>query len=248
MAVFSQIGLMRNETPYSQGMNPAVVARADPGLCGRKADCHRRLREPARGQNDQRLDYSTDVGTYGYNYLARAAIAQGGLAANLPADAVYPKAQSDSDGQPLSGANRYVMHFDKGNLPPVDAFWSLTLYNATTYMLVPNAIDRYAIRDRTPGLTYNPDGSLDIYIQRHALRRKGVELAASSGRGLLPDFEDVPAPAGSAEWHVPDTAGEAHKVHNGHDRHNGHHAAWSRMTWLLLVCIVYIVSIVLCRF
>jgi DNA sulfur modification protein DndE len=69
----------------------------------------------------------------------------------------------DSEGQPLHGMNNYVIHFAPQNIPPVNAFWSLTLYNKDHY-LVRNELKRYALGDRDP-LTYNPDGSLDIYIQ-----------------------------------------------------------------------------------
>ena len=79
--------------------------------------------------------YNTNIGTYGYNYLLRAAITEGSLGANVPEEAIYAKTQTGTDGQPLSGANNYLMHFDKENLPPVDAFWSLSMYNATTLIV-----------------------------------------------------------------------------------------------------------------
>jgi hypothetical protein len=69
------------------------------------------------------------VGNYGTDYGARAVIALFGLGANLPADAIYPTAYVDGDGKPLDGANRYVLHFDKEQSPPANAFWSLTIYN-----------------------------------------------------------------------------------------------------------------------
>lgn len=104
-----------------------------------------------------------DIGNYGTNYMVRAAVALGGLGANLPQDAIYPVTNVDSTGQPLSGKNRYVVHFDKDNLPPVRAFWSLTMYN-DRHFFYPNAINRYAIGDRDQ-LKVNADGSVDIYIQ-----------------------------------------------------------------------------------
>lgn len=107
-----------------------------------------------------------DIGNYGTNYAVRAAVAYGGLGANLPEDAIYPTTNVDSDGQPLNGKFRYVIHFDKGDLPPVDAFWSITMYN-DRHFFVPNAINRYAIGDRDP-LKFNADGSLDIYLQNPA--------------------------------------------------------------------------------
>lgn len=106
----------------------------------------------------------TGMGNYGTNYLRRAAVAYGGLGANVPEDAVYPTAFVDADGEPLRSDRRYVMHFDKDEIPPVRAFWSLTMYN-DRQLFADNPIDRYAIGDRDK-LTFNPDGSLDLYIQR----------------------------------------------------------------------------------
>lgn len=104
-----------------------------------------------------------EVGTYGTAYLQRAAIALKGLGATLPADAVSPIASVDADGQPLDGAQRYVLHFAKGALPPADAFWSLTMYDGQGFQ-VPNPANRIAIGDRD-ALQRNADGSLDLWIQ-----------------------------------------------------------------------------------
>jgi hypothetical protein len=86
---------------------------------------------------------------------------------NSPVEAMYPKALEDLDGDLLTGENKYVIHFDAGKIPPVDAFWSVTMYNSK-FLLVDNEIDRYNIGDRTPELKYNDDGSLDIFIQYEA--------------------------------------------------------------------------------
>jgi len=104
-----------------------------------------------------------NVGTYGTSYEQRALIALGGLGANLPEDAIYPTAFVDAAGQPLHGANKYVAHFDKGKTPPANAFWSITMYDKDGFQ-VPNPIDRFAVGDRDK-LTFNADGSLDIYVQ-----------------------------------------------------------------------------------
>jgi len=164
MAVFDRIGLGKNETPYGPDMDPAVAA----GLSRALKDGDQIVKNKWKQQSGININgwvLQTNIGTYGNNYLLRAAIAEGSIGANLPQEAAYPKAQVDSDGQPLNGANKYVMHFEKGMTPPAGAFWSLTMYNKTTHMLVYNAINRYTIGDRTPGLVYSPDGSLDIYIQ-----------------------------------------------------------------------------------
>lgn len=125
------------------------------------------LKRGGSGMHVNGWNIATDnMGTYGTSYLQRALVALAGLGANLPADAVYPAAFVDSEGKPLNGANKYVLHFNKDQLPPVDAFWSLTMYDEQGYQ-VPNPINRFAIGDRDR-LKFNADGSLDIYIQHGA--------------------------------------------------------------------------------
>jgi len=103
------------------------------------------------------------MGVYGNHYLKRATLAMLGLGSNPPEDAVYPLTFVDADGQPLTGEHDYVLHFDAGTLPPVQAFWSVTLYDTDGFQ-VANSLDRRALSDRDP-LRYNADGSLDLYIQ-----------------------------------------------------------------------------------
>jgi len=97
------------------------------------------------------------------DYMLRAYVSYVGLGANLATDAVYPQSRLDQNGQPYSGLNNYVLHFDSGQTPPYYGFWSLTMYNNLGFF-VANPINRYAIGNRNP-LQFNPDGSLDIYIQ-----------------------------------------------------------------------------------
>jgi hypothetical protein len=103
------------------------------------------------------------MGVYGNYYLKRAIVAQFGLGANLPEDAVYPVNLGDETGKPLDGASKYTIHFDKDALPPVNAFWSVTLYDADGFQ-VANALNRFAISSWMP-LKRNADGSLDLYFQ-----------------------------------------------------------------------------------
>jgi hypothetical protein len=123
----------------------------------------------------------TNVGDFGTDYNFRAVVAFIGLGANLPADAIYPFAFVDGDGKPLSGANRYVVHFDKGQTPPANAFWSLTMYDAQNFP-VENPINRYTISSWMP-IKYNADGSLDVCVQKDS---PGTEKEANW----------LPAPAG----------------------------------------------------
>jgi hypothetical protein len=103
------------------------------------------------------------MGVYGNYYLKRAIISQQGLGANLPQDAVYPLNLVDKSGKPLDGSNKYTIHFDKAAMPPVSAFWSITLYDQDGFQ-VANSLNRFAISSWMP-LKYNPDGSLDLYFQ-----------------------------------------------------------------------------------
>jgi hypothetical protein len=106
------------------------------------------------------------MGVYGNYYLKRAIITQLGLGANLPEDALYPINLADDTGKPLDGANRYVLHFESSAIPPVSAFWSVTLYDAEGYQ-VPNSLNRFAVSSWMP-FKYDPDGSLDLYFQNES--------------------------------------------------------------------------------
>jgi hypothetical protein len=121
------------------------------------------------------------MGVYGNYYLKRAMVAQLGLGANLPEDAIYPLNLADSEGKPLDGANDYTIHFDKGQIPPVQAFWSITLYDNAGFQ-VANPINRFAVSSWMP-FAFNADGSLDLYFQN-----------ASPGAGKEANW--LPAPKG----------------------------------------------------
>lgn len=107
--------------------------------------------------------FQGELGRYGTNYSARAITARLAVGANPPEDAVYISDSTDAGGTPLNGSMRYRMHFASGQLPPVQAFWSVTAYNKDGYFIA-NAMNRYAIGDRDK-LKFNPDGSLDLYVQ-----------------------------------------------------------------------------------
>jgi hypothetical protein len=120
---------------------------------------------------------------YGTDYKTRAGIALIGLGGIWRQDVVYPTAFKDGDGNALDGANRYVLHFDDGQMPPARATWSVSMYDPQGYY-VPNAIDRYNVAPWMP-LKNNDDGSLDTYIQ-----------AASPGEDKEANW--LPAPAKGA--------------------------------------------------
>jgi hypothetical protein len=106
---------------------------------------------------------SKDIGRYGYQYLHRASVVAGGYG-NLPEESLYPATVFDGNGHLLSGDNTYRLHFDKGQTPPVNGFWSLSVYNLDS-QLEENPIRRYSIGDRTEGLLWNNDGSLTLWLQ-----------------------------------------------------------------------------------
>jgi hypothetical protein len=106
------------------------------------------------------------IGTYGTDYFRRALIAYGGLGANVIEDAIYPAAYVDKDGKSFKSSEKYVLHFEKDEIPTVRAFWSLTMYNDKQFF-ADNPINRYAIGDRDK-LKFNDDGSLTLYIQRES--------------------------------------------------------------------------------
>lgn len=103
------------------------------------------------------------MGVYGNYYLKRAIVTQMGLGANLPEDAIYPLNLGDSEGKPLDGASTLTIHFDKDQIPPAQAFWSITLYDPEGFQ-VANPLNRFAVSSWMP-FKYNSDGSLDLYFQ-----------------------------------------------------------------------------------
>jgi hypothetical protein len=117
------------------------------------------------------------------HYLTRAVGAAMGIYGNSKDEAIYVGTREDTDGQPLDGRQRYVLHFEKGRLPPAQFFWSMTMYDLPGRHLVANPIDRYSIGDRTRGLVTNADGSLSIALQHD-----------SPDRDLQANW--LPAPAG----------------------------------------------------
>jgi hypothetical protein len=122
------------------------------------------------------------MGVYGNYYLKRAIVSQLGLGANLPEDAIYPLNLADESGKPLDGANKYTITFEKSAAPPVNAFWSITLYDSEGFQ-VGNTLNRFAVSSWMP-FKYNADGSLDLYFQN-----------ASPGKDVEANW--LPAPKGA---------------------------------------------------
>jgi hypothetical protein len=119
----------------------------------------------ARVSNGWSMNTDT-VGVYGNYYLKRAILSQQGLGANVVEDAIYPLNLADESGKPLDGANKYTITFEKGAAPPVNAFWSITLYDQEGFQ-VGNVLNRFAVSSWMP-FKYNSDGSLDLYFQNES--------------------------------------------------------------------------------
>ena len=129
--------------------------------------------------------FTTKTGLYGTAYRQRALITAIGLGANRPQDAVYPTSEGPDAVKKYGGEHKYVMHFDKGQMPPVDGFRSLTMYDAS-YFFVPNALNRYTLSQRNKFKT-NADGSVDLYIQKDSpgKDKEANWLPAPSGQFIL---------------------------------------------------------------
>ena len=164
--------LSKTDAPVKRGLERA----APEALKAMKA----KIPTLARVVNGWQMNTDT-TGVYGTFYLKRAIVSLVGLGANLPEDAVYPLNIGDQDGNPLTGANPYVLHFAKNEIPPAKAFWSVTLYDNEGFPTA-NELKRNAIGDRD-ALQFNSDGSLDLYIQHDS-------------PGAAKEANWLPAPAG----------------------------------------------------
>jgi len=179
---FEPLGLLAEESPYINP-NPALIETLKAGETEFMAFLKANLApgKPVNGWNfivvifNYNLDHM-GIGTLDRSewkfadrasaFFYRAVAARVGLWGNHSYEAAYPQVFLDENDEQLNGARKYVLHFDE--MPPVDAFWSVTMYNMPKFYLVANPINRYSIGDRTPGLKYNSDGSLDIYLQHES--------------------------------------------------------------------------------
>ncbi|PJD94922.1 MAG: hypothetical protein CK425_10215 [Parachlamydia sp.] len=164
VAEMAKIGLVPGQ--------PFDLAKLDPAIsqgvqnAPKKALAKIQAHEDKAGKLENGWMVTAQTGNYGTDYLQRALVAAIGLGANLPQDAIYPVGKVDSQGNALDGTHKYKLHFNKGQMPPVDGFWSLTMYN-DSYFFVNNPLNRYTLSPRND-LKYNADGSLDLYIQNES--------------------------------------------------------------------------------
>jgi len=181
----AQIGIVPGKDFDASAADPAVLNRA-PKINFDRIMLHFVTGPEIRNVNGWR--YTTKTGLYGTDYLQRALVTAIGLGANRPEDAVYPVSMKAGGGllaRKYDGANKYVMRFPKGLLPPVKGFWSLTMYDEH-YFFVANPINRYSISARQ-NLKANADGSVDLFIQKESpgADRQANWLPAPAGKFIL---------------------------------------------------------------
>lgn len=198
VAWFGQIGLL----PLASFAWEALDEPAREGLIEGFADGVNLVAAQGRNRRPRPWMIHGATGRYGNEYLGRARVAYLGLGALATDEAVYAAAHFDAQQQPLDGRQRYVMQFEAGELPPVDAFWSVTLYDGNRF-LYGNEIQRHSIGDRTPGLHHAADGSLRLEIghQRPADTRNW--LPAPAGRFYLILRMYHPR-EGFRDWRIPE--------------------------------------------
>src|SRR5262249_14338567 len=148
LAQMKRIGLEPEKSFDFDKLEPAVKKALERVPESAQALMKWKVSTLARVVNGWSMNTDT-MGVYGNYYLKRAIVTQLGLGANLPDDAVYPMNLADETGKPLDGANTYTLHFDKGALPPVNAFWSITLYDAEGFQ-VGNRLNRFAVSSWMP--------------------------------------------------------------------------------------------------
>ena len=169
LAKLAKIGVVPGQDFDAAKLDPAVAK----GLAGAPKPAQELIMgwlKAGIAAGDMKLEngwaYTTKAGTYGTSYLQRALVTAIGLGANRPQDAIYPTSTGPDIVKKYSGEKKYVMRFEKGHLPPVDGFWSLTMYDAD-YFFVANPLNRYTLSQRNK-LKVNPDGSVDLLIQNES--------------------------------------------------------------------------------
>ncbi|KPU61499.1 hypothetical protein AN403_5493 [Pseudomonas fluorescens] len=173
LAQIKRIGIEAGEPFDMDALDPQIQAALQTVPQDAQALMTWKVPTLAREVNGWSMNTDT-MGVYGNYYLKRAIVTQVGLGANLPEDAIYPLSIGDSKGKPLDGANNYVLHFNKGETPPVNAFWSITLYDPEGFQIA-NSLNRFAVSSWMP-FKGNADGSLDLYFQNES---PGKDLEAN---------------------------------------------------------------------
>ena len=166
---FAKIGIGPGKSFDVETMDSSIVNAINEGIISATA----KIKAESIKLGEQKNGWQLISGAFGTRkamqgkYLTRAAAAYFGLWGNDLEEAFYPESSVDEMGDVLDGSkHNYVLHFNKDEIPPVKAFWSLSMYKLPEQLFIENEIDRYVISSATEGLHYNEDGSLDVYIQK----------------------------------------------------------------------------------
>lgn len=166
---FAKIGIEPGKTFNPEDFDPKIIEAINEGI---KSGMEK-IKEESMKLGKRQNGWQLIAGVFGTReamkgkYLTRAAAAYFGLWGNDLEEAFYPETTLDANKEELDGSkHNYLLHFDSNEIPPVKAFWSLTMYKLPEQLLIENEINRYVIGSATQGLKYNDDGSLDIYIQK----------------------------------------------------------------------------------
>ena len=165
LAQMKRIGIEPGKSFDIEKVSPAVKKALESAPEAAQKLMEWKIPTLARVANHWSMNTDT-MGVYGNYYLKRAILAQIGLGANLPEDAIYPLNLSDDTGRPLDGSNKYTLHLEKSATPPVNAFWSVTLYDSEGFQ-VANPLNRFAVSSWMP-FKYDPDGALTLYFQNES--------------------------------------------------------------------------------
>ena len=168
-ATFAKIGIAPGKTFDPSTLDPAIAKAIKEGI----ESAEEKIKAESTKLGERKNGWQMVSGAFGNRetmqgkYLTRAAAAYFGLYGNSLEEAYYPETSEDNANEALDGSkHNYVLHFDKEELPPVKAFWSLSMYKMPEQLFIENEINRYVISSATDGLKYNEDGSLDVYIQK----------------------------------------------------------------------------------
>jgi len=200
---FAEIGLTTGHGFQPSLLSPAVSEQVLRGLIHGET----LVREKSLNLGTNRRGWTINYkgARFGQDYLLRAGVARDQIYVTVPEEALYPVARVDTTGEPLDGAYGYRLRFEADELPPVDGFWSTTLYDDGGF-LVANPLDRYAVGDRTPGLVLGDEGRLDILIQADQVADGPGKLWLPACKGpfyLMMRLYVPRAPALDGSWSPP---------------------------------------------
>nr|WP_255526840.1 DUF1214 domain-containing protein [Photobacterium sp. BZF1] len=207
MARFAKIGVVPGQPFSTDGLSPEVVTAMEAGIAEADQELEAIARDLTEDFNGWNWTGAEDLSRFGTDYTLRAAVALRNIYPNDPVHAAYGQTFRDSSGDQLVGTTGYTVTFDAGKLPPVNWFWSLTVYDAATGAMYPNPLERVNVSDRTKGLSYGDDGSLTVYLQHdepsdHAHRANWLPAPEGEIYVVLRLYGPKDA-AINGEWQIP---------------------------------------------